>query len=157
MTDQERDYVIFENARKLYPGVKRGFQTELVNFIKKHKDWKDVLILLSPAIQAQTVWRAKAKGEFRPAWKHFQTWINQRDWEVELPRKTQYQKPKERCFMCSAEAKHPLKTGIWACDDCKALFDAAVPPRDFRGKPMKKEWLDKGQMEVMIQNQKARR
>ena len=74
----------FEQARKLYPGTKRGLPTELDNF-KKHKDWKEVLSLLVPAIEAQIQWRKTANGEFREAWKHFRTWINQRWWEVDLP------------------------------------------------------------------------
>ena len=160
MTDQERDYVIFEAARKSYQGVKRGFQTEFVNFIKKHKDWKNVLILLLPAIQAQIKWRATAKGEFRPAWKNFQTWINQRCWEEELPsssKPTQTVVEIKQCLVDHILATHYIKADVWLCDECRQAYIDAEPPRDFKGKPMPKNMLDKGRIEVMIQKQKAKR
>jgi len=73
----------FDEARKLYPGTKRGLETEFANFRKKHKDWRDVLPDLRPAIlliQHERKRKATA-GEFVPEWPHFRTWINQRRWE----------------------------------------------------------------------------
>jgi hypothetical protein len=74
----------FERARKLYPSTaKRGHATEWVNFRKKHKDWREAVADLEPAIRIQIRERelkTKAK-EFVPPWKNFQTWINQRYWE----------------------------------------------------------------------------
>jgi len=75
----------FDEARRFYPGVKRGNDREFKNFCKKNKDWREALPLLLPAITKQIVWREKANGEFRPPWKNFQTWINQGCWEDELP------------------------------------------------------------------------
>jgi hypothetical protein len=74
---------IFEAARKIYPGTKRGFKTEFESFRRKHKDFKEVLPLLKPAIerQSKTVWLNKEK-RFVP---HFSTWLNQRRWELECP------------------------------------------------------------------------
>jgi len=72
---------IFDEARKLFRGTKRGLQTEFANFRKKNKDWKVVLPLLKPAIENQIKWR-KRDGIF---WKHFKTWINNRCWEEEEP------------------------------------------------------------------------
>ena len=81
---------LFEKARKEYPGTKRGLKTEFDNFKKKHKDWKQVIALLSPAIEKQILLktRLKEQNKFVPEWKHFQTWINQRCWEeeAEMPR-----------------------------------------------------------------------
>lgn len=74
----------FDLARKLYPGTKRGLETEFVNFKKKYKEWEKLLILLIGAIHKQIDWRKSANGEFRPPWKHFKTWINNRSWEEEL-------------------------------------------------------------------------
>lgn len=74
----------FEQARKIYPGTKRGQKTEFEYFQKKHKDWKGVLPLLKPAIEAQIKWRENGNGEFRPAWKGFQSWIYNRCWEMEF-------------------------------------------------------------------------
>lgn len=70
-----------------YGGTKRGAATELENLKKKHKDWKTVLPLICPAIENQKKYREakKAKGEFVPEWKNFQTWINQRCWEEVIP------------------------------------------------------------------------
>ena len=76
----------FEQARKLYQGTKRGYETELKDFCK-HKDWEKVISLLLPAIQTQIKVRQamKKRGEFVPAWKNFKTWLNQRCWEEEYP------------------------------------------------------------------------
>ena len=84
ISDIEKD--LFEQARKAYAGTKRGLDTELNEFRKKHDDWREVLAFLLPAIKAQIKWRETASaGEFRPSWKHFKTWLSQRDWELETP------------------------------------------------------------------------
>ncbi len=44
---------IFNEFRKIYPGIKRGNKTEFENFCKKHKDWKEVLPLLKESILKQ--------------------------------------------------------------------------------------------------------
>ena len=77
---------LFDEFRKAYPTQKRGLQTEFANFKKKHKDWKEVLPLLLPAIQAEIAWHEekRRKREFCPQYKNFQTWINQRCWEQEF-------------------------------------------------------------------------
>jgi len=80
-------YVIFDEAREVYPGTKRGGQTEFANFQKKHKDWREVLPVLKAAINIQILRREGTKG-FVPTWKNFKTWINQRCWEEE-PEKEQ--------------------------------------------------------------------
>lgn len=79
---------IFENFRKIYPGTKKGLETEFKNFKKKHSDWEEVLPKLIVAIQYQIKERetikSKDKNAFLPVWKHLQTWINQRCWEEEI-------------------------------------------------------------------------
>ena len=77
----------FEEFRKSYPGSKRGLPTEFKHFKKKHDDWKEILPKLLPAIEDQKRWRTAQKqiGMFVPSWKHLQTWINQRCWEMEPP------------------------------------------------------------------------
>ena len=76
----------FDNFRKLYPGTKRGNETEFTNFIKKHEDWKVVLNYLLPALNKQIAWRKEAglTQQFVPQWANLQTWINQRRWEEEM-------------------------------------------------------------------------
>lgn len=83
--DKEKDKGIdtFEIARKAYPGTKRKVETEYENFKKKHKDYKEALPLLLPAIENQIAWRNNGNG-FKPDWKMFQTWINNRSWEDEV-------------------------------------------------------------------------
>ncbi len=88
---------IFDEARKLYPGIKRGNGTEFANFTKKNKRWREILPRLLPAIQAQIDWRSSANGEWRPSWKSFPAWINQSWWEINV--QTQ-QKTIKRCFIC---------------------------------------------------------
>jgi hypothetical protein len=79
--------LIFKYARLLYHGTKRGLKTELYNFINKHKDWREVLPLIQPAIRKEISVHSWLRGSnrFEPPWKHFQTWINQRCWENEFP------------------------------------------------------------------------
>ena len=75
----------FEQARKIYPGTKRKLDVELANFRKQHKNHREILPLLAPAIENQIEYRKalKAAGAFVPAWKHFRTWINQSCWGEE--------------------------------------------------------------------------
>jgi len=77
---------LFEQARCLYPGVKRGGRTEFENLKRRHKDWRDIVPILADVIQMQIDNRKamKAKGEFVPAWKHFQQYIKHRCWETEI-------------------------------------------------------------------------
>lgn len=76
----------FDEFRKSYPGTKRGLITEFENFKKKHKDWKDILPLLLPAIKKEIAWHEEKqrKKEFCPEYKMLQTWINKRCWEQEF-------------------------------------------------------------------------
>ncbi|NQV31805.1 MAG: hypothetical protein HQ515_03880 [Phycisphaeraceae bacterium] len=75
----------FDDARKAYPGTKRGLDTEWSEFVKRQKDWQAVVPLLQPAIQSQIQARAVQKqvGQWVPNWKHFRTWLSQRCWEIE--------------------------------------------------------------------------
>jgi uncharacterized protein YdaU (DUF1376 family) len=73
----------FENFRKQYQGKKLGLEKEFENFKKKHKDWKDVIDKLEPALTAEIEWR-KNKVGFVPEWKNLQTWLNKRCWEQEF-------------------------------------------------------------------------
>ena len=77
---------IFEAFRKIYKGSKRGLKTELENFKKKHKDWREVLPILKEAYEQQLAIKEEARnrGCFVPAEKNLQTYLNQRCWEEEL-------------------------------------------------------------------------
>lgn len=85
---------IFELARKEYPGTKRGKETEFKEFIK-HKDWKEALLLLKPAIDKQAkAWRkTNTSTKYIP---HFRTWLHQRRWEIELAEDVKKQDEKKR-------------------------------------------------------------
>lgn len=92
--EKERYVIIFDAFRKLYPGKKRGNETEFDNFKKKHSDWKAVLPDLKCIIECQIQVRQLAVDEkrrypkagiFVPNWKNLQTWINNRCWEEEIP------------------------------------------------------------------------
>lgn len=73
----------FEIFRKQYQGKKLGLEKEFENFKKKHKDWKEVIDKLEPALLAEINWR-KNKVGFVPEWKNLQTWLNKRCWEQEF-------------------------------------------------------------------------
>lgn len=76
----------FEEFRKSYPGSKRGSETEMSR-LKKHKDWKEVIPILSESLKREIEHKSNCKkhGEFVPPWKNLSTWINQRCWEMEFP------------------------------------------------------------------------
>lgn len=86
---------LFEAIRKEYPGVKKGLQTELDNFKKKHPKLFNVeqLTEIYKRLYYQLFYRTvneynkkhdPKKNQFIPEWKHFSTWINQKAWEEEL-------------------------------------------------------------------------
>lgn len=89
----------FDIFRKLYPGKKTGLEPEWKNFTKKHSNWRDILPLLKPALEAQIASREsllKAK-EFVPAWKHLKTWINNQCWTEEPAQRTSTARPRDKC------------------------------------------------------------
>lgn len=75
----------FERFRKMYPGTKRGLDTEYANFKRKHKDYRDAVFLLYDSAERYKIWREKKieAKEFAPEYANLQTWINQRRWESE--------------------------------------------------------------------------
>ncbi len=80
----------FDEFRKLYPGTKRGLETEFDHFTKKHSDWKEVVNDLKGIIECQINQRQVLANlpstKFIPNWKNLSTWINNRCWE-EVPAK----------------------------------------------------------------------
>lgn len=91
--------LVFESFRKLYPGTKRGHQTEL-DVLKKHKDWKVVLKTLEPIITAEIQWRQTTKiqspSTFIPEWPHLSTYLKQRRWETVREQAQAYVPPEQR-------------------------------------------------------------
>jgi len=92
--EEEELKKVFNICRKVYPGTKRGLDTEFENLKKKHQNWKELIPLFEPAIRKQIQYRENPPpGVFIPAWQNFQTWINQKSWEFELPINGQENKP----------------------------------------------------------------
>ena len=83
---EEEDKKVFDEFRKEYPGTKKGNDTEFSNFIKKHKDWRDILPKLIERLNYQKEARqVRLENKlFVPGWKNLQTWINQRGWEDQI-------------------------------------------------------------------------
>ena len=113
----------FEEARKLYPGRKRGFQPEWDDFVKKHKRRLDIICpLLKPAIEKQIEYRATTK-EWCPPWKNFKTWLYGSWWTEEVP---QTGKPKRiHCGICGKPSTHSILVyyedgarNAYRCDEC---------------------------------------
>ena len=67
---KEKFLLIFDIARKLYPGTKRGLEVEYKNFTKKHPEYLKILPLLEPAIRQQIEHREKclSVGSFVRWW-----------------------------------------------------------------------------------------
>jgi hypothetical protein len=78
--------VQFKIFQQMYPGTKRGSDIEFTNLTKKHKDWANIIPILSDRLTYQRCCRAEKleAGGFVPEWKNLQTWINQRCWEEEI-------------------------------------------------------------------------
>lgn len=78
---------LFEEFRKAYPGRKRGHDTELEAFKRKHKNWVEIVPRLMPALQRllQHNEEAKNAGQFVPSFANLSTWLYQARWEEELP------------------------------------------------------------------------
>lgn len=121
MTDIE---TLFNEARKAYPGTKRGFQVEWQNFRRKYKmNIFNHIHHLLPAINQQMAYReACDKADMWCAdWKHFQTWINNQCWTEEQPRIGK----RTKCFFCKQEKDNmkeisvPIKTClVKICEQC---------------------------------------
>jgi len=82
----EKEELMFDAFRKIYPGKKRGLTTEFKTFRKKHKDdWRDELHKLYPSVLLEIQHKKKLKdgGRFCPEWKNLQTWVNNRCWEID--------------------------------------------------------------------------
>lgn len=107
------DELNFDVFRKLYPGSKRGLETEYKNFVKKHHDNKTVLNLLFTALNDQIEWRREMAeaGMFVPDWKNLQTWINNRCWEIEKPEIKLKQKTKQKTVVTD-EQRVNMQTDI---------------------------------------------
>lgn len=100
--------LVFDEFRKMYPGTKRGNETEFENFKKKHSDWVFILKIIKDKLLDQINARQLKSdlGQFVPEWKNLQTWINQRCWEDEIaiqpknnqnqPKKQEYIPPSRR-------------------------------------------------------------
>lgn len=74
----------FDDARKAFPGSKRGLDVEWENFRKKYSP-PDVVPLLMAAIDRGKAYREGCVevGAWCEHWPHFQTWINQARWTQE--------------------------------------------------------------------------
>jgi len=85
-SELENEKSEFDIFRKEYPGTKKGNDTEFSNFIKKHKDWRDILPKLIERLNYQKEARqVRLENKlFVPGWKNLQTWINQRGWEDQI-------------------------------------------------------------------------
>ena len=77
----------FEEFRKAYPGRKRGHDTEFDAFKRKHKNWKEIIPLLMPALQRLIDFNkaSQAAGQWTASFANLSTWLFQARWEEELP------------------------------------------------------------------------
>lgn len=77
---------LFESFRKSYPATKRGLQTELRDFEKRHgKNVLNIIPILSEKLKAQQNSKSliAKSGGFVPQWKNLKTYLNQNGWEEE--------------------------------------------------------------------------
>ena len=126
MTELE---AMFEAARKLYPGEKRGFQKEYQNFRSKYRmQIREIVPLMIPNITRRIAFNADCdkRDMWRADWPHFKTWINQGRWEQEPP--VAESTPKRRvqtCMFCNNPSTVRMDTKGARCssDECKRRFN----------------------------------
>ena len=107
MSEKSAHYMIlFDQFRKLYPGIKRGLKVEYEYFLKKNEP-KDIELLM-PALQLEMDYRSKLIKQKNPSdfiadWKNLKCWINQKCWTQELPEVIPKQNGKEVKFFTYSE------------------------------------------------------
>jgi len=77
--------LMFEEARLLYPGTKRGLEVEWEYFwnLKKFAHRRsEIVSLMVPAIKRQIV-RHQDTTDFVPSWKNFKSWVYNEYWTLE--------------------------------------------------------------------------
>ena len=105
--DVSAELLIFDEARKIYPGTKAGNDVEFLNFRNKHKsDWKEALLLLKPAIERQIVWRKSKALDTYPHWRGFERWISTSYWTFSPETGQQTLK---KCHVCKLVKETRLK------------------------------------------------
>lgn len=74
-----------QKYRKITGNAVPGLETAL-KLLKKHKDWREVVDQLLPALQRESEYKfhLKKTNQFCPPWPNFSTWMNQRRWEQEF-------------------------------------------------------------------------
>lgn len=86
--DADKAGEVFNVFCKAWPTYarKRDKKTEL-SVLKKHKDWRQVVLALPDIIERQKQWRVcmEEAGQFVPAMPNMQTWLRNRRWEDVLP------------------------------------------------------------------------
>ena len=83
--EYKEKFANFVSLYKKMGGKVRGVETEFNDFIKRHKDWRQVLPYLELAVQRETKARnqAKVQKKFFPEPKMLQTYLGkQRAWEL---------------------------------------------------------------------------
>lgn len=130
--------VEFEEARKAWPGVKRGYDVELANFVKQAKNRKltpsQVLPLLLPAVRRYKAFtEKKARQEKRePFWQNFKTWVNNQGWTAEYPGETTAAAAQETPEAAAARAAAEQERQAAADAATQARFKAAAPGEQAR-------------------------
>lgn len=74
-----------QEYRKITGNPVPGLETAL-KLLKKHRDWREIVDKLLPAIQRESEYKSHLKktNQFCPPWPNFATWMNQRRFENEF-------------------------------------------------------------------------
>jgi len=73
---------LFEIFRLKYPGTKRGLDSEFNDLVKKHKNYKEICLILLKELERQINERSRITG-FIPEWPHLKTYLHNNGWETE--------------------------------------------------------------------------
>mgnify|MGYP003386496819 CR=1 FL=1 len=86
-SQNENDFLTeFKKIRDLFPGKKRGLETEFQSFKKWDKHWKTNIFIIPQKIQNQILGRAREKklGRFVKEWQGLGRYLKEKTWEEEF-------------------------------------------------------------------------
>ena len=118
------------------------------------KPSSELIETIIKAVESQVLslqWQ-KDDGKYIP---HPATWLHQERWEdtLSVPKDGKPAEQPKVCLIDHKPATHEIKQGF-LCDECFQGYKHGAPPLTAKNKPFPKDFLDKGQLEIMIGNAK---
>ena len=126
MTDIE---TLFNEARKLYPGDKRGFDFEWNDFRRWHRmKCPEFVPLLLPAIKDRIAYfdACDKANMWHKQWQGFKTWTKNGHWTDTMPKIKTNTLAEKKCQFCGDPSTVYIGGKGHRCSstECRAKFDS---------------------------------